>query len=113
MATATTEARDDPASAPPRRRDRRRHRPAERVRRLLCRGWMLMSFTMTDPVALLAQIEEAAVALRAYSDDNRSDLGDVLSPSQVRGFLDCSARWWYKYGLGLPDPAGASPTRWR
>jgi len=38
-------------------------------------------------------------------------LGALLSPSQVRTFLDCSARWWYKYGLGLPDPPGASLVR--
>jgi len=35
----------------------------------------------------------------------------VLSPSQVRTFLDCSARWWYKYGLQLPDPKGSSLVR--
>jgi hypothetical protein len=67
----------------------------------------------TDPAALVAQIEAAAVALRGYSDDNRSDLGDVLSPSQCRTFLDCSARWWYRYGEGLPDPGGASLVRGR
>src|ERR1022692_2362767 len=25
--------------------------------------------------------------------------------------MDCSARWWYKYGLGLPDPKGSSLVR--
>ena len=53
-----------------------------------------MGLAMTDPRALVAQIEEAAKQLATFSDDSRSDLGDVLSPSQVRGFLDCSARWW-------------------
>jgi hypothetical protein len=72
-----------------------------------------MGLIMTDPRALVEQIEEAAAALAAFSDDSRSDLGDVLSPSQVRSFLDCSARWWYKYGLGLPDPGGASLVRGR
>jgi hypothetical protein len=72
-----------------------------------------MSLTLADPRALLAQIEEAAAKLAAFSDDSRSDLGDVLSPSQVRGFLDCSARWWYRYGMGLPDPGGASLVRGR
>src|ERR1019366_4051294 len=38
-------------------------------------------------------------------------IADVLSPSQVRTFLDCPARWWYKYGLGLPDPKGSSLVR--
>jgi hypothetical protein len=29
--------------------------------------------------------------------------GAVLSPTQVRTFLNCSARWWFKYGLGEPE----------
>ncbi|MCE5311025.1 MAG: PD-(D/E)XK nuclease family protein [Acidobacteriales bacterium] len=32
----------------------------------------------------------------------------VLSPSQVRTFLGCSAKWWFKYGLHLPEPKTAS-----
>jgi CRISPR/Cas system-associated exonuclease Cas4 (RecB family) len=28
---------------------------------------------------------------------------DVLSPTQVRCFMDCQVRWWFKYGLKLPD----------
>ena len=47
------------------------------------------------------------------SPDGISVLGDVLSPSQVKVYLDCSARWWFKHGLGLPDPAGASLVRGR
>ena len=32
---------------------------------------------------------------------------EVLSPSQVRCFMDCQIRWWYKYGLKVPDaPTG-------
>jgi RecB family exonuclease len=31
-----------------------------------------------------------------------------LSPSQVRLFLACSAKWWFKYGLGLPEPKTSS-----
>ena len=30
--------------------------------------------------------------------------GEVLSPSQVRTFMDCQARWYFKYRLHLPDP---------
>ena len=30
--------------------------------------------------------------------------GEVLSPSQVRTFLDCQARWYFKYREHLPDP---------
>ena len=29
-----------------------------------------------------------------------NDLGEVLSPSQVRTFRDCGARWYFKYALG-------------
>ena len=32
---------------------------------------------------------------------------EVLSPSQVRCFMDCQIRWWFKYGLKVPDaPTG-------
>src|ERR1700676_1955892 len=33
---------------------------------------------------------------------------DALSPSQVRCFMDCQMRWWFKYGLKVPDPATAN-----
>ena len=32
----------------------------------------------------------------------------VLSPSQVRCFFDCPARWWFKYGLQLPERKDSS-----
>jgi CRISPR/Cas system-associated exonuclease Cas4 (RecB family) len=35
-----------------------------------------------------------------------TELAEVLSPSQVRCFMDCQMRWWYKYGLRYTD----SPT---
>ncbi|HWQ52163.1 MAG TPA: PD-(D/E)XK nuclease family protein [Bryobacteraceae bacterium] len=35
-------------------------------------------------------------------------LGAVLSPSQVRTYLDCSAKWWFKHGLLLPEPKTSS-----
>ena len=38
-------------------------------------------------------------------------LGNLLSPSQANQFLNCSARWWFKYGAGLPDPKGGSLVR--
>jgi CRISPR/Cas system-associated exonuclease Cas4 (RecB family) len=32
---------------------------------------------------------------------------ELLSPSQVRCFMDCQIRWWFKYGLKVPDvPTG-------
>jgi hypothetical protein len=29
---------------------------------------------------------------------------EILSPTQVRCFMDCQVRWWFKYGLKYPDP---------
>ena len=37
--------------------------------------------------------------------------GEVLSPSQASTFLSCSAKWWFRYGLGLPDPASGAAVR--
>jgi len=42
-----------------------------------------------------------------------NDLGAVLSPSQVRTFRDCGAKWYFKYALGLPDPPNGSLVRGR
>lgn len=36
------------------------------------------------------------------------ELGQVLSPSQANTYLDCPAKWWFKYGAGLPDPKTSS-----
>ncbi len=44
-------------------------------------------------------------------EPRNSTLGAVLSPSQVNCFLTCSAKWWFKYGAGLPDPKGGSLVR--
>jgi RecB family exonuclease len=37
--------------------------------------------------------------------------GEVLSPSQASTYLSCSARWRFKYLIGLPDPAGGGAVR--
>ena len=37
-----------------------------------------------------------------------AELAEVLSPSQVRCFMDCQARWWFKYGLRYPDPSNGN-----
>ena len=37
--------------------------------------------------------------------------GEVLSPSQASTFLGCSAKWFFKYMVGLPDPAGCGAVR--
>jgi CRISPR/Cas system-associated exonuclease Cas4 (RecB family) len=38
-------------------------------------------------------------------------IASVLSPSQVNGYLDCSARWHYKYVAGLPCPSTGKQVR--
>jgi hypothetical protein len=38
----------------------------------------------------------------------KAQTAPVLSPSQVRTFLDCQARWWFKYGLMLPETKSSS-----
>ena len=35
----------------------------------------------------------------------------TLSPSQASTYLNCSAKHWFRYGLGLPDPAGGGMVR--
>ena len=37
--------------------------------------------------------------------------GEILSPSQASTFLSCSARWYFRYFLGLPDAAGGGAVR--
>jgi CRISPR/Cas system-associated exonuclease Cas4 (RecB family) len=37
--------------------------------------------------------------------------GEVLSPSQASTFLGCSAKYRFKYVLGLPEPAGGGAAR--
>jgi hypothetical protein len=32
------------------------------------------------------------------------ELAEVLSPSQLRCFMDCQVRWWFKYDLRYSDP---------
>ena len=38
----------------------------------------------------------------------KTDPAPALSPSQVRCFLDCPARWWFKYRLQLPERKNSS-----
>jgi putative RecB family exonuclease len=54
----------------------------------------------TLPVAQPMALVPAPAVPRAPA----ADLAQVLSPTQVRTFLGCSARWWFKYGLSLPEP---------
>ena len=47
----------------------------------------------------------------ADSTAKNETLGGILSPSQANRFLNCSAKWWFKYGAGLPDPRGGNACR--
>jgi hypothetical protein len=55
------------------------------------------------PAAYLPFIGSAYSAPRTV-EKPVTTLGTVLSPSQVRCLMDCSARWWYKYGLQISEP---------
>lgn len=37
-----------------------------------------------------------------------TELGEVLSPSQVNTFLNCPAKWYFRYLVGLTEPATGS-----
>ncbi len=47
----------------------------------------------------------ASLTLPAPAD---TGLADVLSPSRVNTYLSCGAKFWYRYGLQLPDTQGSS-----
>jgi len=55
------------------------------------------------PEVALAKLPATHGALAA-----KTDPAPVLSPSQVRCFFDCQARWWFKYGLQLPERKNSS-----
>jgi CRISPR/Cas system-associated exonuclease Cas4 (RecB family) len=61
-------------------------------------------FDLFDPPAPASAPDAADFATPAAAPSRDSELGATLSPSQTRCYIDCSARWWFKYGLKLPDP---------
>jgi CRISPR/Cas system-associated exonuclease Cas4 (RecB family) len=81
-----------------------------------------MSFPALQDLPLFAPVAESPstalivapeVALTKVTDTNSAvatdtEIGSVLSPSQVRCFFDCPARWWFKYGLQLPEQKNSS-----
>jgi hypothetical protein len=81
-----------------------------------------LSFPALQDLPLLAPLPESSatelivapeVALTKPATTNgalpaKTDPAPVLSPSQVRCFLDCPARWWFKYGLQLPERKNSS-----
>lgn len=61
-----------------------------------------MELIMAPPVALTKVPSPCPTAVAD------TELASVLSPSQVRCFFDCPARWWFKYGLQLPERKNSS-----
>lgn len=62
----------------------------------------------------IEQQHELFKATAVEADNAQSNaLGSMLSPSQVNRYLNCSASWWFKYGLGLPSPSTGSQVRGR
>jgi RecB family exonuclease len=49
----------------------------------------------------------------ALGGSTQSMPGEILSPSQASTFLGCSAKYRFKYVLGLADPAGGGAVRGR
>jgi len=81
-----------------------------------------LRFPALEDLPLFAPLPESSatelivapeVALTKVSHPDRSRVAEsepasALSPSQVRCFFDCPARWWFKYGLQLPERKNSS-----
>ena len=72
----------------------------------LSKGGHMLPSLPTDP-------EPRVIPAAPTQPAAMNDFGGVLSPSQVRTFRDCGAKWYYKYALGLPDPPNGSLVRGR
>ena len=59
------------------------------------------------PVVQAARAPEPAPRPAAVATGNES-LAEVLSPSQVNCFLECSAKWYFRYFVGLPEVKAAN-----
>jgi CRISPR/Cas system-associated exonuclease Cas4 (RecB family) len=70
-----------------------------------------MSANLPCPPPALAPLASAAIVSAVSPAAKNETLGEILSPSQANAFLNCSAKWWFRYGAGLPDPKGGSLVR--
>src|SRR5579862_1501949 len=71
-----------------------------------------MSLSFPSPQLLRPELPPSTAILPATPLPTKNEtLGEILSPSQANTFLNCSAKWWFKYGAGLPDPKGGSLVR--
>jgi hypothetical protein len=65
--------------------------------------------TPSPSPAKLRSVEDVALAVVPKPSPHTAlEAEIVLSPTQARAFLGCSARWWFKYGLSLPEPKTSS-----
>ena len=71
---------------------------------------MSLNLASPQPVPVALTASTAIVSAAAPSTKNET-LGEILSPSQANTFLNCSAKWWFKYGAALPDPKSGSLVR--
>ena len=71
---------------------------------------LLAPLPETSSTALIVAPEVALTKLPATNGAvaAKPEIASVLSPSQVRCFFDCPARWWFKYGLQLPERKNSS-----
>jgi putative RecB family exonuclease len=72
----------------------------DRNQQLTLFGAQPADLVLRQPMELVPARGEAKVAVQTEPSP--------LSPSQVRTFLACSAKWWFKYALGLPEPKTSS-----
>jgi putative RecB family exonuclease len=50
----------------------------------------------------------AACPGRSRQGEEMLELATILSPTQVSMYLDCAAKWYFRYVVGLPDPKNAN-----
>jgi hypothetical protein len=63
----------------------------------------MATIATASPAFTLAPFSPAPPRLVPLETVTRVEAGSILSPTQVRTFLNCSARWWFKYGLSIPE----------
>lgn len=66
-----------------------------------------------EPVVAMAEAPVAAIPSIAGASSSNTGIADVLSPSQVNGYLNCSAAWKYRYVDKLPSAATGNQARGR
>src|ERR1035438_9481152 len=69
---------------------------------------LLAPLPESSSTQLIVAPEVALTKLPATNGAAKTDPAPVLSPSQVRCFFECQARWWFKYGLQLPERKNSS-----